>query len=49
MSVNNENTIDASEARNVKRNGETITGVSSDVIEETIRANLEPLILSFRH
>ena len=42
MSVNTKNTFDAFEAHNAERTGKTITGLSSDVIEERIRANLEP-------
>ena len=36
------NTVDASETR-AKRTGQIITGVSSDLIEDNIGANLEPL------
>ena len=41
--MNTENTIDASEANHTERPSETIPGISYDVIEEWIRANLEPL------
>ena len=43
MSVKTENTIEASKASYTKEPSETITGASSDPIEERIRANLEPV------
>ena len=43
MPVNAENTADALEARDWERTGETISGTSADLIEERIKANLEPL------
>ena len=41
MSVNTESTIDASKAGNAERTNETIAGVSPELIEDKIRANLE--------
>ena len=43
MSVDTDNTFNASEAHNAERTGKTITGLSFDLLEERIRANLEPL------
>ena len=43
MSVNTENTIEASEAPNAESTSETITRISSDLNEERIEASLKPL------
>ena len=43
MSVNIENTIGATEISDAERTDKTMTIVSSDLIEEKVRANLEPL------
>ena len=43
MSVKIENTIDESEISEAHRTDKTIAGVSSDLIEERIRANLDNL------
>ena len=43
VSVNTESTIDASKKCNVEKIEEIITGAPSDLTEERIRANLEPL------
>ena len=40
--MNIENNFDASVSHDANKTGRTITGVSSDLIEDNIRANLEP-------
>ena len=43
MSVSAENTADAPATRNLERAEETVNGVSPDLIEEKIKANIESL------
>ena len=43
MCLDIENTVNTSEIHNAERTANTIAGFSSDLIEEQIRDNLEPL------